>query len=380
MTDKVLYIHKPFLILLILTLIPFSAQAAIDTYDTPNDGGNSITVTWGGEVIAQSRDKFTSLDIQRQKVAESAGWETAAVLPVTDSVFVDDSVKDNIPYKYRIVFSAPEGEALIFESEPVKSSPQFFNTKRLNVLIGVIICCVILFYYIYESRKGKKFYLRPIGGLQAIDDAVGRATEMGKPILYSAGRGKMQRVATIASMNVLSSVATKTAEYNTPLIFPNSEPVVAAVAQEVVYEAYLKAGHPDRYNPDDVFYLTDSQFGYAAAVDGIMVRRKPATNLFIGTFEAESLILAETGNSIGAIQIAGTDSTIQLAFFIVACDYFLIGEEYFAASGYLSKDPMVLGSLKGQDWLKIIVGGAIILGAVLETAGIGFFSKLFGIG
>ena len=31
--------------------------------------------------------------------------------------------------------------------------------------------------------------------------------------------------------------------------------------------------------------------------------------------------MAETGNSVGAIQIAGTDSTIQLAFFIVVCDY-----------------------------------------------------------
>jgi len=69
-----------------------------------------------------------------------------------------------------------------------------------------------------------------------------------------------------------------------------------------------------------------------------MLREKPATNLFFGTFEAESLILAETGNSIGAIQIAGTDSSIQMSFFVVACDYVLIGEELFAASGYLSQD------------------------------------------
>ena len=46
----------------------------------------------------------------------------------------------------------------------------------------------------------------------------------------------------------------------------------------------------------------------------------------------ESLILAETGNTIGAIQVAGTAMPAQLPFFVAACDYTLIGEEFFAAS------------------------------------------------
>lgn len=150
-----------------------------------------------------------------------------------------------------------------------------------------------------------------------------------------------------------------------------------AVAQEVAREAYSKAGHPDAYNNDNIFFVTDSQFGYAAAVDGIMMRERPATNLFFGTFEAESLILAETGNSIGAIQIAGTDSSIQMAFFMVACDYVLIGEELFAASGYLSKDPQVIGSLKGSDISKIIIITLIVLGAILALFSQGWFVDLF---
>ena len=81
-----------------------------------------------------------------------------------------------------------------------------------------------------------------------------------------------------------------------------------------------------------------------------MLREKPAAIFLQGTFYAESLILAETGNSVGAIQIAGTDSEHQLPFFIAACDYTLIGEELYAASAYLSREPMLLGSLRGQDW------------------------------
>jgi hypothetical protein len=89
----------------------------------------------------------------------------------------------------------------------------------------------------------------------------------------------------------------------------------------------------------------------------------------MGAFFAESLILAETGNSIGAIQIAGTAMPAQLPFFVAACDYTLIGEEFFAASAYLSGEPEQLGSLKGQDVGKVIVGVVMIIGITIATIG-----------
>jgi hypothetical protein len=99
-----------------------------------------------------------------------------------------------------------------------------------------------------------------------------------------------------------------------------------------------------------------------------MVREKPAACFYMGAFYAESLIFAETANTIGAIQIAGTAMPSQLPFFVAACDYVLIGEEFFAASAYLSGEPQQLGSLKGQDVGKFIAGLFLIVGAVLMTA------------
>jgi hypothetical protein len=104
-----------------------------------------------------------------------------------------------------------------------------------------------------------------------------------------------------------------------------------------------------------VYFLTQDQFSYTAAVCGIMVRDKPAANFLMGYYYAESLLLAETGQSTGAIQIAGTDSQAQLPFFITTCDYTLIGEELYAASAYLSREPLLLGSLKGQDLVKALM-------------------------
>ena len=105
-----------------------------------------------------------------------------------------------------------------------------------------------------------------------------------------------------------------------------------------------------------------------------MVREKPAANLLIGYFYAEALLLAETGSTTGAIQIAATDAYTQLPFFITTCDYTLMGEELYAASAYLSRDPKLLGSLKGQDLGKAILILILVLGSVL--AGIGFWPIL----
>ncbi len=243
-----------------------------------------------------------------------------------------------------------------------------FDITTLPTLIISIISILIVAYSIISVKAGKIFSIREIPGLKAVEEAVGRATEMGAPILYTPGwGGDIQRPTTIASLNILATIAEKAALYDCQLVFPTHDPVIMAVAQEVVKEGYAKAGYPDRFNPDNIFYISSSQFGYAAAVDGIISRTKPASIFLLGTFEAESLILAETGNSIGAIQIAGTDSTIQLAFFIVACDYTLIGEELFAASGYLSQNQSILSSVKAQDILKVMIALFIIVAVIWAT-------------
>lgn len=261
-----------------------------------------------------------------------------------------------------------------------ESKPAFFNAARLNVLIAVILYGTLVLYFIYHARRGKEMFIRRISGLDAVEEAVGRATEMGKPILYVPGLADISVISTIASMNILAQVAKKTAQYQTTLLVPNRDPVVYTIAREVVKESYTDAGRPDAFNQDNIYFITQDQFGYTSAVCGTMVREKPATNLFLGYFWAESLVLAETGATTGAIQIAGTDSIFQLPFFIVACDYTLIGEELYAASAYLSREPLLLGSLKGQDWGKMIICGILLLGSILALLGWQQVVNLFNIG
>src|SRR5204863_3593084 len=163
------------------------------------------------------------------------------------------------------------------------------------------------------------------------------------------------------------SVAKVTARYETAIRVPVPYPIPFAIAEEMVKGGYLHAGRPDQYDPDSVRFISPEQFAYVAAVSGVMLRDKPAAHIFMGAFFAESLLLAETGFSTGAIQVAGTANVAQLPFFVVACDYTLIGEELYAASAYLSGEPKLVGSLKGADLMKILIITTVLIGCVLES-------------
>lgn len=356
------------LIMLFLTLAP---PGEIKAYDTPNDAGSSVTVTWQYPEV-----KVRGVKVLRAESPEGPFEEVKYVVyPITK--FRDQGLQNGKPYYYKLVFLTEEGPIESSVVGPAVPKPQWFNKKKLFLFVNVFFFTFMLLLLITQARKGREMYLRPIPGLEAIDEAVGRATEMGKPVLYVPGLSTIDDVATIASLNILSHVTKKVGEYATRIIVPNRDPMVYTVAREIVKEAYTSIGRPDLFNPDDVFFVTTRQFGYAAAVSGIMVRENPATNFFIGMFWAESLILAETGASTGAIQIAGTDAVTQLPFFIVACDYTLMGEELYAASAYLSKDPLLTATLKGQDIMKFILGIALVAGSLLNLVGLPFIYKLF---
>ncbi|UCC44949.1 MAG: fibronectin type III domain-containing protein, partial [Candidatus Zixiibacteriota bacterium] len=358
--------------------------------DTPNDGGGAITVTWSPSPDDHEGGKVKGYKIIRAEYDDGKPGEFKEVGDVpagkTEYSNEDGNTTDGILYLYMVTaFNRMYDEAGSLleyssdseQSDPVTSSAQWFNMTRINVLAGVVLLSFFIIYFIQQAKAGKDLYIRRIAGMEAVDEAVGRATEMGKKIFYITGLGDMDNMQTIASMTILGRVAELAAEYETYLDVPVCRSLVMVTGREVVKEAYSKVGRPDSFKPDQVHYLTDDQFGYAAAVDGMFVREEPATIFYMGQFFAESLILAETGNSIGAIQIAGTAMPAQLPFFVAACDYTLIGEELFAASSYLSKEPKLLGSLKGQDVGKGIILVALIIGVVLESFGIWQLSNLF---
>jgi hypothetical protein len=229
-----------------------------------------------------------------------------------------------------------------------------------------ILIVVFILYRILTARAGKQLYIRKIPGLDALDEAIGRATEMGRPIHYNPGLSGLGPV-TLQSLSILSYIIKLGAKFNCRVILTTPDALIYTIAEEVMRESYEDAGKPELFRSDDIRFLSGDQFAFAAGVVGLISRERCGAQFLFGDYAAEALILAEAGHQIGAIQIAGTPSITQIPFFIAACDYTIIGDEYYAASAYISREPTLLGSLVGQDYGKIAVASMLALGIVCST-------------
>lgn len=365
----------------------------VQAFDTPNDDGGSITLTW-------ARDRQISENAVYQvaiAAAPSGPFRVAAEVAATENLmseapalfghgdelenyhFVNveefagaggkTPLEDGKTYYFHVDVRSAGGAIRGKVIVHAEAAGNFFNRAKANNLVLCVLFSGLIMGYIGIARR-RELKIRRIAGLEALDEALGRATEMGKPVLFIHGLRDMSQISTIAAVNILGRVARRTAEYDTALRVVAPDPVVMSVSQETVKASYIEAGRPDAFNPDHVFIAGAEQFSYAAAVEGIMIRDRPAAHIMMGYFYAESLLLAETGSTTGAIQIAGTDAFTQLPFFITTCDYTLLGEELYAASAYLSGEPRMLGTLKGQDAGKALILLALAVGTFLATAGL----------
>jgi hypothetical protein len=364
-----------------------------------DDDGLGLELTW--EFAQFPPDPVIA--VWRSSTGRSGNWTLIADnLPVATTTYSDRVTTDPrseppaLEYWYMVTARtagspgegrAPDGKTFprsgsdAWPTGAVSASPQasLLKTSPGPLLLLAIILSVgtLMLWFASRARRGGRVAIRRIPGIDAIEEGIGRATEMGRPVLYVPGIDELQDIQTIASMLILGQVARTVAEYQSDLIVTCCIPIVREVADEVVKAGFFQAGHPDAHKPTNVRFISSEQFAFCAGTNGIIYREKPATNIFLGRFFGESLILAETGFVNKSIQIAGTAEATQLPFFVAACDYTLIGEELFACSAYLSRDPRLVSSLKASDWIKLFVLACLAAGTVLMTIGSTFLRDLF---
>ncbi|MCA9115726.1 MAG: fibronectin type III domain-containing protein, partial [Planctomycetaceae bacterium] len=334
---------------------PPAPPRKVTAVDRPNDAGDGLVVEWelsaddpeaaaektganppgtqnaGREKPAANPRQVVQYIVERKDLrepedpenSESGEFRKVGERTVGQNSFTDSGVSQAGRYVYRILAVSRSGgtSAPSEESEPAVPVLQYIDRSKLWFGVLMLLVCGTVVIFIELARSGREMKVRRIAGLEAVDEAVGRATEMGRSCLFVPGILDINDMQTVAGIAVLSRVATSIAEYDAELVVPTSRSLVMTTARETVEAAYLSAGRPDAYREDQIYYLTDEQFGYVAGVTGTMVREKPAACFYMGAFYAESLLLAETGNAIGAIQVAGTAMPSQLPFFVAACDY-----------------------------------------------------------
>ncbi|MEO7454259.1 MAG: DUF6754 domain-containing protein [Fimbriimonadales bacterium] len=235
-----------------------------------------------------------------------------------------------------------------------------------GLIAFVLVLVALVLLNIRAAIGGKGGTIRRIAGLDQIDEAVGRATEIARPVLMVPGLGVLSGI-TVQALTIFAYVIRSAARFGTPIRLLNADASVYAVAQEITRDVYMSEGVPEAYDPTSVRFVSDRQFAFAAGVAGTIQREKVAATFFMGDFYAESMIFAENANMVGAIQVAATTQFTQTPFFIAACDYVLLGDEFYAASAYLGRQPILVGSLIGVDKSKMLIMAAVVVMSIVHS-------------
>ncbi len=244
---------------------------------------------------------------------------------------------------------------------------------RVGSFVLLVLLTGVMLYARKSFQKTERMHIRRIAGLDAIEEMVGRVTEMGRPLAFVLGGTELEAQG-FASMRILDHVAGEVAKYDARIFVVVPLPEMEPMCQEILKAAYMREGKPESYNPSNVMYMPGD--ASKAGVLGLYQRERVAGAMLFGNYYYESMLFAEAANLAGASQIGGTANYHQIPFFVASCDYTLIGEEIFAAGTYLSKEPSEVGALTAQELGKAISVALIIVGCILATFGNNTLSNL----
>ncbi|MFH0931860.1 MAG: DUF6754 domain-containing protein, partial [Candidatus Zixiibacteriota bacterium] len=85
-------------------------------------------------------------------------------------------------------------------SSPAEQTP-WFRMDRINILILLMVFSAVILLYIRRAKKGKELFIRKISGMEAVEEGVGRATEMGRSVLFIPGISELDEIQTIAGLS-----------------------------------------------------------------------------------------------------------------------------------------------------------------------------------
>lgn len=243
-----------------------------------------------------------------------------------------------------------------------------------------LISVLSIIISIHLAKKGKVPKIRKIICLEALEELVGRAAEMGKPVHIATGMSKLESAEApivAAGLAMLGHVAYLCGKYKVPMRYTCVYGYNIPIAQDLIKSGYTRGGHPELYSDDLIFYAGDHQQSYSAAMMGYIMRERPAANMMFGGIKYETLNVLGAGAVAGAMQAAGTPRLYYQPFLVASCDYSMIGDELFAAAAVVSGIPDELGAIRGQDIIKFIATILVIISVILASSGLGsLFLKL----
>lgn len=244
------------------------------------------------------------------------------------------------------------------------------TARQLTMFAAQLIFAGIMLIIAFRVKKGKPWPVRRLAGIDALEDAMGRATEMNRPVSYMMGEGMLTGAdgsQTVAALCILPYIARLAAKLDTPLFVQVTVPEIFNAVEEICRCAYTAEGKQEKWDPK--YGLRISRANDPICVSYLW-QENVSVNLMFGSIRLPSVTMAENANRLGAVSIAGTAAITNICFLVAACDYVILGDELFAAAAYISEDPVQISTINTTDLIKIGVVGLVIIGMLILPLGI----------
>jgi hypothetical protein len=240
------------------------------------------------------------------------------------------------------------------------------------IALGLLVGAAVLLLGLTLLRRRTPATLRPIAAYERLNRSVGLAVENGTRLHISLGRGNLFTArggSALAGLAMLRRLIERTSVSDRPPIVTSGDAPLAILSQDTLQSGYRAAGAEEQYRPSTGRLTGLSPFSFAAGAIPIMHDESVSANVFIGDFGPEAALLTEEADRQNSSLIAASDNLSAQAVFYASSEDPLIGEELFAAGGYVGAGASHEASLNVQDILRWLIILAILIGAGLKILG-----------
>lgn len=236
----------------------------------------------------------------------------------------------------------------------------------LVLLLGVLF--TLAFTLIARSRS-QVSPLRTLPAYQSLPHALDTTVETGKALHISLGASAVRDNSTLSALagaEVMYNVAERAAISDSPTLVTLSDPITLGLAQDTLRRAYKARNQLDKYRPVNAQWYPQgpSSLAFAAGAGIALLDESVATNVFVGRFGPELVLLAENALRTDQTVVAQSDQIEGQAVAYTISPTPLIGEELYVGGAYLSNLPIARGGVVALDILRLLVVLLILLGAI----------------
>jgi hypothetical protein len=248
------------------------------------------------------------------------------------------------------------------------------TTGKITEFVIFLFGAIMVLIYLRGGLQGRKYELRHMRQVDAIEEGVERAVEQGKPVYACAGFGALEGMfapMTISAMNVLRYTARLAVRKNAKITFEIANAEHTALVDGIYREVCVSEGKPEAYNRENVKYRNDTSWWVAAIGD--MLRDGVSCWVELGA-TGGSMPEGAWAHVLGGLTIGGTQRYTHQGTWAAYAHYPLFCEDVYAAGAICTDDEVVKSSLVGGDIVKLVTIGLVIVITLLAVTGVPILS------